>query len=108
MVVRSSLGAGWRERERERLELSVNQHHDPATNDANLLIDGSSCTYYYTLVITMTQYLVHERVMTLLGRESLRANCGNFVLQQKSLFYCLGIGKYLEWERLWWGLILTT
>lgn len=57
MVVRSSLGAGWRERgresEKERLELSVNQHHDPATNDANLLIDGSSCTYYYTLVITV-------------------------------------------------------
>ena len=42
-----------RERESERLELSVNQHHDPATNDANLLIDGSSCTYYYTLVITV-------------------------------------------------------
>jgi hypothetical protein len=41
------------ERERERLELSVSQHHDPATNDANLLIDGSSCTYYYTLLITV-------------------------------------------------------
>jgi len=41
------------ERERERLELSVSQHHDPATNDANLLIDGSSGTYYYTLLITV-------------------------------------------------------
>jgi len=39
MAVRSSLGAGWweRERERERVELSVNQHHGPTTNDANLL-----------------------------------------------------------------------
>jgi hypothetical protein len=42
-----------RERERDRLELSVTQHHGPATNDANLLIDGSSCTYYYTVVITI-------------------------------------------------------
>jgi hypothetical protein len=46
-------GERGRKRERESLELSVSQHHDPATNDANLLIDGSSCTYYYTLLITV-------------------------------------------------------
>jgi hypothetical protein len=78
MVVRSSLGAGWRERERERerLELSVNQHHGPATNDANLLIDGSPCTYYYTVVITILGMLVHEWVMTIQRRLFYTESCG--------------------------------
>jgi hypothetical protein len=40
------------ERESEIVELSVNQHHGLATNDANLLIDGRPCTYY-TVVITI-------------------------------------------------------
>jgi hypothetical protein len=52
----------WRERERERERETETETETgiisqptsrPATNDANLLIDGSPCTYYSTVVITI-------------------------------------------------------